>query len=98
MNNVFITDWNEKDYTRLDFGDIFERFYKEAYGINCPYVMNDNLSVKNEYRIPADEFENSHKVTILEEDGRTYYLSNEIVGGEEPDLWWHAVRCTDESE
>lgn len=84
MNNVFITDWNEKDYTRLDFGDIFERFYKEAYGINCPYVMNDNLSVKNEYRIPADEFENViaqhigisreelHKLSLYDADSDSY--------------------------
>nr|MCR5128506.1 DUF6070 family protein [Lachnospiraceae bacterium] len=31
MNNIFITDWNQENYKKLDFYDIFERFYKETY-------------------------------------------------------------------
>ena len=170
MNNMFITNWNEDDYGHLDFYDIFERFYKEMYGINCPYTMNDDLSVGNEYEIPAEEFENvimqhfkvsskelqmllrydtnnnayiyrprgveefdyaevpypevvgyeenadssvtltvnavypngntskmlSSKVTVIEEDGEKYYLSNIILGDEEPNLWWHADRLSDD--
>jgi ketosteroid isomerase-like protein len=170
MNNMFITDWDEDDFANLDFYDIFERFYEETYGKNCPYTMSDDLSVGNEYDIPADEFENvimqhfkvspeelhtllrydtdkniytyrprgfdefdyvevpypevtafetnddgsltltvnavfpndntsklfSHKVTVAEENGKIYYRSNEILGDEEINLWWHADRLSDE--
>ena len=170
LNNIFITDWDEGNFCNLDFYDIFERFYKETYGKDCPYTMNDDLSTGNEYEIPAEEFENvimqhfkvsskelhtllrynsdknvyiyrprgfgefdyaevpypevtayeenedgsmtlsvnavypygntskqfSHRVTVADIDGRIYYLSNEIPGGEEPDLWWHADRLSDD--
>ena len=170
LNNIFIINWNENDYSNLDFYDIFERFYKEIYGKNCPYTMNDDLSVGNEYKISADEFEHvimqhfrvsskelqlllrydvernvyiyrprgfeefdyaevpypevvayeenadgsetltvnavypngntskifSHKVTVIEEDGKIYYLSNEILGDKELNLWWHADRLSDD--
>ena len=166
---MFITNWNEENYSELDFYDIFERFYSEIYGKDCPYIMNEDLSIGNEYEIPADEFEAiikqhykissevlhmllrydsdknvyiyrprgfdefdyaevpypdvvgyeeneggsitllvnavylnsntsklfSHEVTVLEEDGRIYYLANKIIGDEELDLWWHADRLTD---
>lgn len=58
LNNMFITSWNKDDYSNLDFYDIFDRFYKETYGTDCPYIMNVDLSIGNEYDIPADEFEN----------------------------------------
>ena len=170
MNNMFITDWNEDNFGNLDFYDVFECFFKETYGKDCPYTMNDDLSVGNEFKIPAEEFENvimqhfkvspnelhtllrydadknvyiyrprgfdesdyaevpypevvayeenddgsltltvnavypndntsklfSHRVTAADTDGRIYYLSNEIVGDEEPDLWWHTDRLTDD--
>ncbi len=170
LNNMFIIDWNEDDFADLDFYDVFERFYKETYGKDCPYTMNDDLSVGNEYEIPADEFENvimqhikvssedlhmllrydavkdiyiyrprgfyefdyaevpypemvafetnddgsmtlmvnavypnentsklfSHKVTVADENGKIYYLSNEILGDEELNLWWHRDRLSDD--
>ncbi|MCR5488428.1 MAG: DUF6070 family protein [Lachnospiraceae bacterium] len=170
LNNMFIIDWDEDDLTSLDFYDVFERFYEETYGKNCPYTMSDDLSEGNEYEIPADEFENvimqhikvsseelhtllrydtdkniyiyrprgfdefdyaevpypevaayktnddgsltltvnavfpndntsklfSHKVTVSDENGKIYYLSNEIPGYEELDLWWHAERLSDD--
>ncbi len=170
LNNMFITNWSQDNYSNLDFYDIFERFYKETYGKNCPYTMSDDLSVGNEYEVPANEFEDvimqhikvspeklhmllrydadkecyiyrprgfhefdyaevpypevaayerntdgsvtltvnavypngntsklfSHKVTVVDENGRIYYLSNEIPGDEELDLWWHADRLSDE--
>ena len=34
----------------------------------------------------------SHKVTVMDENGRIYYLSNEILGDEELNLWWHRDR------
>ena len=170
LNNMFITDWSQDNFGNLDFYDIFERFYRETYGKDCPYTMNDDLSVGDEYEIPAEEFENvitrhfkispnelhtllrydsdknvyiyrprgldesdyaevpypevvayggnddgsvtltvnavypndntsklfSHKVTVADTDGQIYYLSNEIVGDEEPDLWWHTDRLSDD--
>ena len=38
----------------------------------------------------------SHKVTVIEEDGKIYYLSNEILGDKELNLWWHADRLSDD--
>lgn len=170
LNNMFITNWSQDNYSNLDFYDIFERFYKETYGKACPYTMNDDLSVGNEYEIPAEEFENvimqhfkvrskelhtllrydaekkayiyrprgfnefdyakvpypevisyeenddgivtltvnavypngntsklfSHRVTVANTDGRYYYLSNEMLGDDELNLWWHADRLTDD--
>lgn len=170
LNNVFITDWDEDNYNVLDFYDIFEKFYAETYGMNCPYTMNDDLSVGNEYEIPTDEFENvitahfdisaeelrkhcrydatknayiyrprgfdeqdyaevpypevvayeenedgsvtlsvnavypndntsklfSHRVTVTDAGGQVCYLSNEIIGDENPDCWWHTDRLTDD--
>jgi hypothetical protein len=170
LNNMFITNWSQDNFNSLDFYDIFERFYKETYGKDCPYTMNDNLSIGNEYEIPAEEFENvimqyfkassndlhtllrfnadkniytfrprgfdefdyaevpypeviayeededgsltltvnavfpdsntsklfSHRVTVADIDGHIYYLANEILGEEEPELWWHADRLSDD--
>lgn len=56
-NNIFITDWNSEDYANIDFYDVFDKFYREVYFKTSPYVMNADLSVGNEYEIPADEFE-----------------------------------------
>ena len=169
LNNMFITNWNEEDFDNLDFYDIFEKFYPEMYNKEFPYLMNENLSIGNEYAIPADELESviklhfrlsdeklrsllrynadtdsynfrprgfyefdyaeipypevqayeenadgsvtlfvnavypngntsklfTHKVTVKDEDGKIYYLSNEIDDIDESDLWWHADRFTD---
>ena len=38
----------------------------------------------------------SHKVTVADENGRIYYLSNEILGDEELNLWWHGDRLSDD--
>ena len=170
LNNMFITNWNEGDFTSLDFYDVFEKFYQETYDTEFPYVANDNLSVVNEYEISAVEFENvvkqhfqisngelhkmlkynansnsyifrprifgeydycdipypevqsyeenddgtltllvnavfpndntsklfTHKVKVKEQDGKIYYLSNEIVDDNEINLWWHAEHISDE--
>ena len=37
----------------------------------------------------------THKVTVKDEDGKIYYLSNEIDDVDESDFWWHADRFTD---
>lgn len=38
----------------------------------------------------------SSKVTVIEENGKIYYLSNEVPGDEELNLWWHADRLTED--
>ncbi len=170
LNNMFITNWSQDNFGNLDFYDIFECFYMETYGKGCPYAMNDNLSIGNEYEIPAEEFENvilqhfkvslkelhtflrydedgnvylyrprgfgefdyaevpypevvayeenedgsltltvnavypngntsklfSHRVIVEDIGGRIYYRSNELLGDEELNLWWHSDRLSDD--
>ena len=170
LNNMFITNWSQDNFGNLDFYDIFECFYMETYGKGCPYTMNDNLSIGNEYEIPAEEFENvilqhfkvslkelhtflrydedgnvylyrprgfgefdyaevpypevvayeenedgsltltvnavypngntsklfSHRVIVEDIGGRIYYRSNELLGDEELNLWWHSDRLSDD--
>ena len=57
LNNMFLTDWNAGDFGELDFYDIFQVFYGDTYQKQFPYVMNTDLSVGAEYRIPAEELE-----------------------------------------
>lgn len=57
LNNMFITEWSQEDYNRLDFYDVFEMFYEAVYKTKFPYVMSDNLSISKEYDIPSNEFE-----------------------------------------
>ena len=56
-NNLFLTDWNEKDFGRLDFYDLFDKLYPLVCGEAVPYRMDENLGVGAVYRIPGDEFE-----------------------------------------
>lgn len=56
-NNLFLTDWNEKDFGRLDFYDLFDKLYPLVRGEAVPYRMDENLGVGAVYRIPGDEFE-----------------------------------------
>lgn len=56
-NNLFLTDWDEKDYGDVDFYDIFERLYQK-YGVD----ITGDLSRETEgggtvYQIPEDDFE-----------------------------------------
>lgn len=172
LNNVFITEWNEDNYSELDFNDIFDKFYAETYAKIFPYTMNEDYSVTNEYEISSEEFETvvfrhfkvtsedlhmllnyddnsdvyiyrprgfeehdyaevpypevvayeenndgsmtltvnavyptdnssklfSHRVTVSDLGDSIYYLSNEIIGDEKPDCWWHSERiAADES-
>lgn len=69
-NNMFLVDWNKDDFSKLDFYDIFEKFYPVEYGKSFPYIMNKNLAVTENYDVPAEEFENviiSHMPISAEE-------------------------------
>lgn len=56
-NNMFITDWDQEEYGNLDFYDMFALFYEDVYQSKFPYLMNDDLSIGEEYQIPQEEFE-----------------------------------------
>lgn len=57
-NNLFLTDWSEKDFGDVNFYDLFDVFYPLLYKQPVPYVMGTDLSVDTIYRIPKGEFEN----------------------------------------
>ena len=51
-NNMFLIDWNEKEYGALDFYDVFDKFYPTVSGQPVPYTANENASVGAVYHIP----------------------------------------------
>lgn len=53
LNNMLITNWNEMDYSKLDFYDLYELQYPNVYGKEIPYAMEEGA----EYHIPGQEFE-----------------------------------------
>lgn len=57
-NNIFLTDWSEEDFGRLDFYDIFDRFYKVVNGHPHPYTAGGGAGTEPVYEIPANVFEN----------------------------------------
>ena len=52
-NKLLITDWNEQDYSALDFYDLYERLYYIKYGTYVPYEAYAGA----EYEIPEQDFE-----------------------------------------
>ena len=60
-NNLLITDWDEADYSALDFYDLFEIIYRMKFGTS----FADNGGVEAiEYWIPVEEFENVFQAYI----------------------------------
>ncbi len=88
QNNIFLTDWNEKDFGDLDFYDVFDNFYPLLYGEPVPYIADENLGVGAVYQIPEDIFENviaAHFNIDREELWRkTTYFSEEAAYGYRP--------------
>lgn len=56
-NNMFLVDWNENDYGKLDFYDLYDIFYSYVNGQEIPYTPDENLGVGAVYEIPKDDFE-----------------------------------------
>lgn len=56
-NNLFITDWDEKDFGDLDFYDLFDIFYPQVCGNHFPYEPDETLGAVDVYRIPREDFE-----------------------------------------
>lgn len=52
-NKLLIADWNEQNYSGLDFYDLYERLYYIKYGTSVPYEAHEGA----EYEIPEPEFE-----------------------------------------
>ena len=61
-----ITDWNEEDYSGLDFYDLYEILYRMKYGKDVPYETYEGA----EYEIPAGEFDEVLQ-TYFQIDSRT---------------------------
>lgn len=53
-NKLLITEWNEHDFSQLDFYDLYEIMYPMKYGSYVPY---DHEYGGTEYEIPKAEFE-----------------------------------------
>lgn len=56
-NNLFLIDWNEKDYGEVDFYDMFDILYEKVYGRAMPYAASENCGMGMRYQIPEEEFE-----------------------------------------
>ncbi len=56
-NNLFLCDWNEEDYGRLDFYDLFDVFYPRLYDQPVPYIVPENEEMEDTCLIPEDLFE-----------------------------------------
>ena len=53
VNNLMITNWNEQDFSALEFYDLYEILYRAEYGEYVPYEAYEGA----EYEVPAEEFE-----------------------------------------
>lgn len=58
-NNLFLADWNSRDYGAVDFYDVFDKWYPAVFGQSVPYVMDENPNVGAVYHIPEKEFEDA---------------------------------------
>ena len=56
-NNLFLEDWDEEDYGKIDFSNLFDAWYPLVYQRPFPYPADENCNVGAVYRIPAEEFE-----------------------------------------
>lgn len=80
-NNMLIVDWNEQDYTNLEFYDLYELMHRLKYDTYAPYNA-DYMGA--EYEIPKSEFEEVmqtyfridseeiQKNTVYHSDSQTY--------------------------
>lgn len=54
LNNMFLTNWSEKDYKDLNFYDVYDVFYRIETGNQVPFEDDFMTTV---YEIPKIEFE-----------------------------------------
>lgn len=56
--NIFLSDWNEDDYSNLSFNDLYEQMYKMKYNSIVPAEnYKEEYTPYYYYCIPAEEFE-----------------------------------------
>ena len=94
-NNMFIVDWSEDDFGRLNFDDMYAILYQEKHKERIPYVADDNLGVERIYRIPKDEYE-SVIMTYFHIDRET--LQKNTVYHSEDSTYEYRPRGFEESE
>lgn len=93
-NKLLITDWDEQDYTALDFYDLYEVMYMMKYGKDVPYA---DEYTRSEYEVPEKEFEETiqeylkadrsliRENTVYHADNRTYrYRTRGLYDAAEP--------------
>ncbi len=56
-NNLFLVNWDETDFAKLDLNDLFDRFYPMVSDKPSPYVLDENPNEGIIYRISEKEFE-----------------------------------------
>ena len=56
-NNLFLVNWDETDFSKLEIYDLFDRFYPMIYDEPVPYVLDENPNEGSVYQIPEKEFE-----------------------------------------
>lgn len=111
QNNMFLTDWNEKDFGNLDFYDMFDIFYPSLYKQPIPYVADENLGVGAVYQISEEIFENvimiyfdvdreilRQKTTYFQEDAAYEYRPRGFDEVEYPDIPYPEVVSYTENE
>lgn len=84
QNNMFLVEWSEDDFGKLNFYDLYDILYSKLYKENVPYQPDDNLGVGAVYQIPKEDFESViqnyfnissetlQSKTIYDEENRTY--------------------------
>lgn len=100
LNNLLITDWDEQDFSDLNFYDLYDKLYYIKYGEYVPYEPYEGA----EYDIPAQEFEQViqgyfrisreqlAEKTIYDPENETYcyrlrgYHENELPYGPYPEV------------
>lgn len=70
QNNLFLCNWDEKNFGALDFYDLFDVFYSRVYTQPFPYIADENLGIGAVYQIPENIFEEVIG-TYLNADGET---------------------------
>ncbi len=110
-NNMFLTNWSEEDFGRLDFYDIFDRFYPILHGQSHPYTANGEAETASVYEIPEVVFENvvtahfkidretlREKTAYLSENAAYEYRPRGFCDSEYPDIPYPEVVDYTENE
>lgn len=76
-NKLLIADWDEQDYSGLDFYDLYERLYYIKYGTYVSYEAYEGA----EYEVPEQEFE--EVIQSYFQIGREQLVENTVYDSDE---------------